>query len=119
MTEYHPITPPPELVQQWGADWYRSKEEHLELESYLVAKAAQWAADTELQACCQALYDRYDSVRHATGFPGSDMSDWLRSARRPKPPSLREEALEAARSELDPNSENTPLIIYALKQLPN
>jgi hypothetical protein len=40
------------------------------------------------------LYDRYDRVRHATGFPGSDMSDWLRAARRPKPPSLKEQALD-------------------------
>ena len=78
MTEYHPITPPPELVQQWGADWYRSKEEHLELEPYLVAKAAQWGADQELDACCEW-------IPKATPWD----AEQLRAARRPEPPSLK------------------------------
>jgi hypothetical protein len=83
-----PITPPPELVEQW-ADMIAT---HTDTEIF--GAAAQWGADTELEACCKMLYDRYDRVRHATGFPGSDMSDWLRAARRPKPPSLKEQALD-------------------------
>jgi hypothetical protein len=85
MTQQHPITPPQHLIDQWMQ--YHSTK-------YALARqAAQWGADQELDACCQALYDRYDSVRRATGFPGNDMSDWLRAARRPKPPSLKEQAL--------------------------
>jgi hypothetical protein len=81
----NPITPPPELVQRlYGLPQMRAIE-----------AAFQAGADQELEACCKMLYDRYDRVRHATGFPGSDMSDWLRAARRPKPPSLKEQALEA------------------------
>ena len=50
MTEYkataHPITPPPELVQQW---WLRhATDESLE---DIVIEAAQWGADQELEAC--------------------------------------------------------------------
>ena len=82
----HPITPPPELV----AAWCRETDDSEPMFPQVAAKAAQWGADQELEACCQALYDRYDSVRRATGFPGSDMSDWLHAARRPKPPSLKE-----------------------------
>jgi len=72
------------VLAQWGAD---QAETNIERER-------QEAADQELEACCQALYDRYDSVRRATGFPGSDMSDWLRAARRPKPLILKEQALK-------------------------
>ena len=49
--------------------------------------AAQWAADQELEACCEWL-GGYTSDRMAIYF--------LRAARRPKPPSLKEQALEAA-----------------------
>jgi hypothetical protein len=100
MTENHPITPPPELVKQW-----REAPEFSALSPCVMVtvtntklqdiatQAARWGADQELEACCKMLYDRYDRVRHATGFPGSDMSDWLRAARRPKPPSLKEQAM--------------------------
>ena len=88
----------------------------------VAAKAAQWGADQEMEACCQALYDRYDSVRCATGFPGSDMSDWLRAARRPKPLSLKEQALKIL-SETELRHEWTmadeDIIRRALEQLPN
>jgi hypothetical protein len=95
MTQQHPIIPSPELARQWSIE---AEQNHQPTVAYslvtaLATHAAQWGADQELEACCQALYDRYDSVRHATGFPGSDMSDWLRAARRPKPPSLKEQAL--------------------------
>ena len=105
------MTPPPELMEEWLGLWPQDS---------LVA-AAQWGADQELEACCQALYDRYDSVRHATGFPGSDMSDWLRADRRPKSPSLKEQALEALAHIL--NNSSTQLgadtIRRALEQLPD
>jgi hypothetical protein len=124
MTQQHPITPSPELARQWSIE---AEQNHQPTVAYslvtaLATRAAQWGADQELEACCQALYDRYDSVRHATGFPGSDMSDWLRAARRPKAPSLKEQAL-AALNEIEdryagPTIEEE-LIRRALEQLPN
>ena len=116
MTQQHPITPPSELLKQWEDDWFEERE-HADV---LLIQAFQAGADAELEACCQALYDRYDSVRHATGFPGSDMSDWLRAARRPKPPSLKEQALTEFDSLLgDSDHEGAAIILRALEQLPD
>jgi hypothetical protein len=73
----HPITPPPELVEQW-ADMIAT---HTDTEIF--GAAAQWGADTELEACCKMLEYNF--------MPDSSS---LRAARRPKPPSLKEEALD-------------------------
>jgi len=51
----------------------------------LAARAAQWGADQELEACCELL----DNL-------GGD-GEMIRRYRRPKPPSLKEQALEAMR----------------------
>jgi hypothetical protein len=48
--------------------------------------AAQWGADQELEACLKHLFQR--------GFSDADIL-CLRAARRPQPPSLKEQALEA------------------------
>ena len=80
----HPITPPPELVRQWMER--TEYDEHTWFyESYIAEEAARWGADQELEACCEWLSAR-------TGF--MDAHD-LRAARRPKPPSLKEQALAA------------------------
>jgi hypothetical protein len=78
MTQQHPITPPPELVEQWMQD-HTTKYD-------LARHAAQWGADQELEACCEYL------VRCAQWEP-EDVEE-LRTSRRPKPPSLKEQALE-------------------------
>jgi hypothetical protein len=78
MTSQHPITPPPELVEQWAhlpADWNTV--------AFLIA---QWGADAELEACCEWL-----------SVPCPSYGRELRNARRPKPPSLKEQALEIVR----------------------
>ncbi len=75
MTDQHPITPPPELVQQW-IDANRTRLRGIALE------AAQWGADQELEACCALLQQK--------GVPAWSL---LRLHRRPKPPSLKEQAL--------------------------
>jgi hypothetical protein len=51
-----------------------------------VTKLAQQIADQELKACCK--YMKHEDFH---GFASE-----LRAARRPKPPSLKEQALEAA-----------------------
>ena len=76
----HPITPPPELVNQWdeeGTEMFRP-----EYQIHLTTRAAQWGADQELEACC-------DWMSECTVVCPSD----LRAARRPKPLSLKEKAL--------------------------
>ena len=79
MKELHPITPPPELLQQW------INEEDGLTAGHIATRAAQWGADTELEACCEWL-DR-------DGWSGEARQ--LRAARRPKLPSLKKQALLA------------------------
>jgi hypothetical protein len=80
----HPITPPPELVQQW-------REEtcpffHLGGINDLATQAARWGADQELEACVEWLRARGNSYALA-----------LATSRRPNPPTLKEQALESVR----------------------
>ena len=78
MNNEHPITPPLELVHQW-ADMLSSRSDHA-----VFSLAAQWGADMELEACCaEVLWQE-----------GSALAAKLRDRRRPKPPSLKEQALE-------------------------
>ena len=74
-----PITPPLELVHQW-VDMLASRSDHA-----VFTMAAQWGADQELKACCEWLDEK-------TIINGSTA---LRTSRRPKPLSLKEQALEA------------------------
>jgi len=99
MTE-QTITPPPELVQQW-ADMLASRSDEA-----VFTRAAQWGADQELEGCC-ALMDDW----------GLEESD-LRAARRPKPPSLKEQALETLKYPKDLWSQaEVDTIRRALEQL--
>jgi hypothetical protein len=92
----HPITPPPELVQQWEEDWHHSKVKHIEFEPYIAAQAAQWGADQELEACCEWVRQRRCLVGGSRPWiTPSEVG--LRAARRPKPPSLKEQALTSLR----------------------
>jgi hypothetical protein len=81
MTE-HPITPPPELVRQWFLGAKAMPVDQWVTD--VATQAAQWGADQELEACCEWLKEGWDEIR----------ADKLRAARRPKPPSLKEQALE-------------------------
>ena len=81
--QQHPITPPPELVQQWCRNWTHA---HGEFGVYLATKAARWGADQELDACCEWV--------RSSVFIDLDGHDALRAARRPQAPSLREQALQ-------------------------
>ena len=83
MTNQHPITPPPELVQQWNIEGRH--QDYCTLTESIAARAAQWGANQELEACCKWL----------PKLPPWSADD-LRKHRRPKPPSLKELALQAA-----------------------
>ena len=73
----HPITPPPELVQQW------INEEDGLTAGHIAAQAARWGADQELEACCEWL--------RSQSLIGGAVD--LRDARRPKPLSEADQAL--------------------------
>jgi hypothetical protein len=112
MTTPSPITPPPELVQQWEVDTTFNRGAASSWTAAFAARAAQWGADQELEACCE-LMDR-DFM--------AGPSD-LRAARRPKPPSLKEQALEILRKHVDrgyltdESSADADTIRRALEQL--
>ena len=123
MTDQHPITPPPSLMRQWREQAPRFPEGDAGREERLIERAAEWgheqrskateaelqhARDQELEACCELLKQK--------GVPAWSL---LRLHRRPKPPSLKKQALEAAHIELDPEGRNGSLIIRALEALPD
>ena len=85
MSNQHPITPPPELVQQWINEFYGTTIAPGEAAIDIATQAAQWGADQELEACVQLTRDN----------DGYDAALGLRATRRPKPPSLKEQALDA------------------------
>ena len=87
------ITPPPELMRLWlDNDNFPFETGTNDLLSItrdrlnsVINQCAAWAADTELEACVELTRDN----------DGYDAALGLRAARRPKPPSLKEQALEA------------------------
>jgi hypothetical protein len=84
MTE-HPITPPLELVQQWVDAYFGGTVAQTNFHLDLANRAVQWGADQELEACCEWLRSK-NILEPAI--------DALRAKRRPKPPSLKEQALD-------------------------
>ena len=78
--QQHPITPPPELVEQW-ADMLASRSDEA-----VFSLAAQWGSDQELEACCEWL--------NGGSKIDYDTAALLRAHRRPNPPSLKEQALD-------------------------
>ena len=119
-----PITPPPELVQQWAESWTVGAGR---FNTVIATAAAQWgweqrgtANEAELQqradqelACLEWLVQE--------GYIGAPCR--LRTARRPKPPSLKEQALEALNQMDEPlgvvTATGASIIRRALEALPN
>ena len=80
MTNQHPITPPQELRDKW-----LDEAPNTSVYDYLIDSAARWGADQELEACCEWLDRR---------LFGREWIRQLHAARRPKPPSLKEQSLK-------------------------
>ena len=106
----HPITPPPEMVNEWVRmlEFLPDKQ--------VFSEVAQWGADQELEACCEWFANE--------GY--GTAPDRIRMHRRPKPPSLKEQALKAlepiersASAPVTTNKESLALIRKALEALPN
>jgi hypothetical protein len=108
----HPITPPPELVQEWFTEWdntqndncYKDYESHI----FVATRAAQWGADRELEAVLH-LCDEWLTAETILR---------IRATRRPKPPSLKEQAL-ADLDTLVGRGPSSDTIRRALEALPN
>ena len=101
----HPITPPPELVEEWF------NNSPIDRGLTLATQAAQWGADQELEACVNYI-DNNMSGNKAREF---------RAIRRPKPPSSKQQALEALDRILrHPSTElgDAVIIRHALEALP-
>jgi hypothetical protein len=94
-----PFTPPTELVRQWIRECDNpEKPRWQEYEQDIATRAAQWGwnkrgtindaqlqerADQELEACYYWIEN----------YHGTDAADSLQHGRRPKPPSLKEQAI--------------------------
>jgi len=120
----HPITPPPELVQQWlDYPWGLLEQASITITTNrlqnVASKAAQWGADQELEAVEEEII--------AQGWFANSVHRraQLRAARRPKPPSLKEQALEALKRQ---STRSVPSLVStndcdtirrALEALPN
>ena len=86
MTEQHPITPPPELLHQWATEYWDNPGESI---GDITIQAARWGADQELLACGKYL-------ERCAAWEEEDVTE-MYNYRRPRPLSLKEQALEAAR----------------------
>ena len=109
MTELHPITPPSELIEEW-IEFSRPRKNHSPNPNTLATYAARWGADQELDACCKWIEGEIGAI---------DTKD-LCAARRPKPPSLKEQALEALKHAEEgwrPVPADCEIIRRALEQL--
>ena len=121
MTQEHPITPSPELVQQWLGNHFGTtvSGEVSDVELAIATQAAHWGSDQELEACCEYM------LNAPYGMNLNTNSHHLRAARRPKPPSLKEQALQAlahlengAHCSMD-TTESAHYIRRALESLPD
>jgi hypothetical protein len=94
------LTPSPELVQQWQDESPETQiADHIQ---YLATRAAQWGADQELEACCRWL----------PKLPPWSAND-LRKHRRPKPLSLKKQALKVLESAPGPDYPSVMTILDA------
>ena len=75
----------PELIEQWRNEWIYKVPHGVDELDFLAQRGAQWGADQELEACCEWVKSKQTYWAH----------DELRAARRPKPSSLKEQAMQA------------------------
>jgi len=104
-----PIAPPPELVQQLcdkailhAVDGAKRGE----IEVWLIQEAFRAGADQELEAC----------VAFVKFHEGESLSRHLRDTRRPKPLSLKEQAI-AVLDDAELDSAHYNILLRALEQL--
>jgi len=104
--DHHPAIPTSDQLKKWEDKWF-DEEEHPDV---LLIQAFQAGADQELEACCE--YMQHEDFH---GFAKE-----LRVARRPKAPSLKEQALALVEQHEDgwrPSPKDWDTIRQALEQL--
>jgi hypothetical protein len=114
MTE-HPITPPPKLIQKWSEQFEAGRSLYAMFEDIYRA-----GADAELEACCMEIIDGEGRFYIDETSDRVRLTEDLWTTRRPKPPSLKELALEALdRMDQFPTADDQHTIRRALEQLPD
>ena len=119
--EQHPITPSIELVKQWFEE---AATAPMSDQRYIAIEAARWGADQELKACRKEIVDGAGRLYIDDPKLRVRLADDIWTARRPKPPSLKEQALEVLkRLPIDPEAGYCPseldTIRLALEALPD
>ena len=84
----HPIQLPDSLINKWLEDTDISL-------SVQFQEAAEWGSDQELEACCEHVRKDVTEFSSYAHLCAQRKSDELYATRRPKPPSLKEQALDA------------------------
>jgi hypothetical protein len=101
MPNQHPITLPQELVLKWHVCAPRKHDDegyvfvppgHLD---HIATQAAQWGSDQELEACLGEIRDGAGRIYIDETRLRVLLAEDIWTARRPKPSSLKEQALEA------------------------
>jgi len=87
MTDH--ITPPRELMEQWASEKCYDERDWL-YEFHIAKRAAQWGADQQLAEDAKWLDHNALNEPHLRITPVGEL---LKEAMRPKPPSLKEQAL--------------------------
>ena len=100
------ITPPPEMIEEWASmlEYHPDKK--------VFTEVARWGADQELDKCCMWI-TREKSVL---------IAEELGISRRPKPPSLKEQALNLLNNHNNgwtPSPKQWQTIRIAVEALPN
>ena len=106
MTNQHPITPPPERFKQWEDDILNERDNVDHVLDCAWRDGFRAGADQELEACCEWMLAN-------ARFLNAGWIERLRAARRPKPQSLKEQALAWCNDYIDPDG----VIRRALEQL--
>jgi hypothetical protein len=104
MTNQHPITPPPELLQEW---YDNTKTDYF---TDMIC-AAQWGADQQLAKAAKWLDSNALNESHLKIIP---VGESLKEAMRPKPLSLKEQALQTLETEPDGGKE---LVVFDTEQV--
>jgi hypothetical protein len=107
----HPITPATELLRHWEDQHFEEGENY----DVMLIQAYQAGADQELEACCEWVLSNLSTEGYAA----------LRDARRPKPPNLKQQALNALPTRLGDgfvamiNDKELDVIRRAVESLPD
>jgi hypothetical protein len=112
------ITPPHELICQWQSE-SPFKVISVEREDYMINRAARWAADQELDACCDWLEKGPYGFSIAGSAP--ELTSILRTNRRPKPPTLKQKARESLKriQQFQATYQDIEVISSAIQALPD